>query len=83
MAVNTAVLAEINRRLLVENERLRREVANLKAQNEEIAFDGVQLRHCMNCKKNLPDGPLFFPGYLERADDPVADAMRYVCAYCR
>jgi hypothetical protein len=73
--------------LRAENAHLRRENDHLKTENSRLsgnAGSGVQTRRCVECKRNLPDGPSFFPGYLEPiGEDSVAEAYRYLCVYCR
>jgi len=73
---------------------LRAEVARLEAENQELwaklrrqGADPVaptaQERQCINCRRRLPDGPLYFPGYRERARaDRETELRRYQCVYC-
>jgi hypothetical protein len=71
-----------------ENAELRRENENLKSDNERLgggnAGAGVQMRRCVNCSRDLPDGPGFFPGYLKpMGKDSAAEAARHHCFYCQ
>lgn len=71
-----------------ENAELRRENEHLKADNKRLgggnAAPGVQLRKCVNCSRDLPDGPSFFPGYLmPQGKNSAAEARRHHCAYCQ
>ena len=79
-------LAAINH-LIAENARLRRDNDHLKAENKRLSGNsgpGVQMRQCVECKRNLSDGPEFFPGYLEpMGKDSAAEARRHLCVYCR
>ena len=81
-------LGAINR-LKGENAHLRRENDQLKADIKRISGNPmpgpkVQTRQCIQCTRDLPDGPSYFPGYLEpEGEDSAAEAMRYHCIYCR
>jgi cell division protein FtsB len=67
--------------------RLEAENTHLKAENKRLSGNsgpGGQMRKCINCPRNLPDGPSYFPGYLEEmAEDSAAELQRYLCVYCR
>jgi len=80
-------LGEINR-LLVEIAKIKRENEHLKADNKRLGGDnsgpGMQMRRCVNCSRDLPDGPDFFPGYLQpMGKDSAAEAARHHCFYCQ
>ena len=67
---------------------LRTENDRLKAENRRLggtACQGkaIQERACINCGRRLPDGPEYFPGYLEpMGDNSAEEARRYHCIYC-
>jgi hypothetical protein len=67
--------------------RLEAENTHLKAENRRLSGNGPlgdQTRQCVHCARNLPDGPSYFPGYLEEmAEDSAAELQRYLCVYCR
>lgn len=73
---------------------LRREIAELKHENDELkaenkrlganATPGVQMRKCVNCSRDLPDGPSFYPGYLQpMGKNTASEAKRHHCVYCQ
>lgn len=79
---------------------LRHEIAILKRENEHLkdenkrltdanpspaaGMPAVQMRRCVNCKRDLPDGPIYYPGYLEPMGANSADeARRHHCIHCR
>ena len=70
-----------------ENAVLKHENAELKRENKRLsgnATPGVQMRKCVNCSRNLPDGPGFFPGYLmPQGTNSAAEAKRHHCVYCQ
>jgi len=72
-----------------ENARLRRENDQLKADIKRISGNPmpgpkVQMRRCIRCTRDLPDGPSYFPGYLEpESGDHAAEISRHLCIYCR
>lgn len=54
---------------------LRAENDRLKAENSRLGGKrgigtAIQERTCIHCHRRMPDGPAFFPGYLEA---PCAD----------
>ena len=79
-------LGEVNQ-LKAKVAELTRENERLKAENKRLSGNsspGVQTRQCINCGRNLPDGPVYFPGYLELvAPDAEAEMLRHRCVYCR
>jgi hypothetical protein len=75
LEAEVARLSSENRRLLAENKRLRGDAAPGPA---------TQMRRCVNCKRDLPDGLSFYPGYLdELSSSSAAEAKRHHCVYCR
>lgn len=81
LEATVAELQHKNAELRRENEHLRSETKRLGGGNNG---PGVQTRRCLNCKRNLPDGPQFFPGYEEPPGaNSAAEAKRYECVYCR
>jgi hypothetical protein len=76
-----AALAELAR----DNADLRRENTALR-ERLGAASAGVRtaMRQCVNCKRTLPDGLSFYPGYLdEQSANSAAEARRHHCVYCR
>jgi hypothetical protein len=74
---------------------LRAENARLEAESKQLldklrrlganpAAPTTQERMCISCGRWLPDGPLYFPGYRERASaDRETELRRHHCVYCR
>jgi hypothetical protein len=68
---------------------LREENERLKAENSRLGGTrgigaAIQQRTCPNCRKRLPDGPAYFPGYFEEpSTDLASEAWRHACIYCR
>jgi hypothetical protein len=71
-----------------DNAELKRENEHLKADNKRLgganAGPGLQMRKCVNCSRDLPDGPSFYPGYLMPiGKNSAAEARRHHCVYCQ
>jgi hypothetical protein len=78
MSVSNSKYQAVIDGLRTKNANLIAENAHLKDENKRLrgeTKDGLRMRRCVNCARNLPDGPELFPGYL---DDGSTD-----CIYCR
>ncbi len=87
MALKSKDQAAINS-LRAENTRLKAEIGHLKRENDFLRSGGspstIRQRQCIRCGNNFPDGPEYFPGYLEEAStDLAAEQRRYWCICCR
>lgn len=75
--------------LMDEILELREECDRLKAENRRLGGVGgnwaaIQQRTCIHCRRRMPDGPAYFPGYFEEpSTDLTAEAWRHSCIYCR
>lgn len=80
-----AVIDELMDQIL----ELRTENDRLKAENRRLggttgSGKAIQERTCVNCGRRMPDGPAYFPGYLEPlAANSAGEATRQHCVYCR
>ena len=75
--------------LIDQIQELHEEVDRLKAENRRLGGAGgngaaIQQRTCINCRRRMPDGPVYYPGYFEQPSiDLTAEAFRHHCVNCR
>lgn len=75
--------------LMDEIQELREENDHLKAEIRSLGGTSgvgaaIQQRTCINCRRRMPDGPAYFPGYFEEPSaDLATEAYRHHCIYCR
>ncbi len=75
--------------LMNEIQELREDNDRLKAENSRLGGmrgvgPAIQERQCLGCHRRLPDGPAYFPGFLQEfSTDLATELYRHWCIYCR
>jgi hypothetical protein len=68
--------------LQAENDKLKAEIRRLGGNSG--AGPAIQQRTCIHCRRTMPDGPAYFPGFFEEpSTDLTAERWRHSCIYCR